>query len=82
MPRIRFPTCLLAHMESLEAEFAGLPEFARRLGRPECDAVIAAVLEETAHRLGDNYPVLPSSLRRPDAQAAASRWRGPPMRWP
>ena len=46
---------LLAHAaEALEAEFGSLPKFEPQLG---ADAeAMAQVLEETAHRLGDNYP--------------------------
>jgi tyrosine decarboxylase / aspartate 1-decarboxylase len=39
---------------ALEAEFASLPKFEAELGASA--AQITAVLEETAHRLGDNYP--------------------------
>ena len=40
--------------ELLEAEFAALPEFETEPGAsPEA---MARVLEDTAHRLGDNYP--------------------------
>ena len=50
------PNLLTCAMEELEREFAALPGFdpARRSDR---DAqAMAAVLEETARRLGDNYP--------------------------
>ena len=46
---------LLAHAaEVLEAEFGDLPAFAAELGVGS--EAMAQVLEETAHRLGDNYP--------------------------
>ncbi|HLY43063.1 MAG TPA: aminotransferase class V-fold PLP-dependent enzyme [Terracidiphilus sp.] len=52
MPTDPVPALLARATESLEAEFAALPEF-----QPAMDSkAIAAVLEETAHRLGDNYP--------------------------
>jgi len=52
MPTDPVPALLARATESLEAEFASLPQF-----RAEADAAaIGQVLEETAHRLGDNYP--------------------------
>jgi glutamate/tyrosine decarboxylase-like PLP-dependent enzyme len=46
---------LLAHAaEALEAEFGSLPKFEPQLGAGA--EAMAQVLEETAHRLGDNYP--------------------------
>jgi glutamate/tyrosine decarboxylase-like PLP-dependent enzyme len=46
---------LLAHAtEALEAEFGSLPEFEAQPGAGA--EAMALVLEETAHRLGDNYP--------------------------
>ena len=46
---------LLAHAaETLEAEFGSLPAFAAELGVGT--EAMAQVLEETARRLGDNYP--------------------------
>ena len=48
-------TELLAHAaEALEAEFGALPKFEPQLGAGA--EAMAQVLEETAHRLGDNYP--------------------------
>lgn len=52
MPIDPVPALLAAATESLEAESASLPEF-----QPAIDSMaIAAVLDETARRLGDNYP--------------------------
>ncbi|MGD0481582.1 MAG: aminotransferase class V-fold PLP-dependent enzyme [Terracidiphilus sp.] len=51
---------LLAHAaEALEAEFSALPKFEPQPGADAeaiAQAAMAQVLEETAHRLGDNYP--------------------------
>jgi tyrosine decarboxylase / aspartate 1-decarboxylase len=54
MPHDPVPGLLTRATEALESEFGLLPEF-----QPDQTAsveAIAAVLEETAHRLGDNYP--------------------------
>jgi glutamate/tyrosine decarboxylase-like PLP-dependent enzyme len=54
MPHDPFLSLLAHATEALEAEFGSLPEF-----EPEPGAsarAMAQVLEETAHRLGDNYP--------------------------
>jgi glutamate/tyrosine decarboxylase-like PLP-dependent enzyme len=54
MPHDPFLSLLAQAAEALEAEFAALPDF-----KPEPSAsaeAMALVLEETAHRLGDNYP--------------------------
>ena len=48
------PELLARATEALEAEFAALPEFDAEPGRARRG--MAEVLEETAHRLGDNYP--------------------------
>src|ERR1700678_1460438 len=48
------PELLARATEALEAEFGALPEFEAELGLGS-DAM-ASVLNETAHRLGDNYP--------------------------
>ncbi len=54
MTREPFLDLLDAATQTLQAEFAGLPEFAPA---PGADAeAMARVLAETAHRLGDNYP--------------------------
>ena len=54
MPHDPFLSLLAHAAEALEAEFDSLPEFEPQLG---ADAeAMAQVLEETAHRLGDNYP--------------------------
>jgi glutamate/tyrosine decarboxylase-like PLP-dependent enzyme len=46
---------LLGHAtEVLEAEFARLPDYDQAAGTPE--EAMAGVLEDVAHRLGDNYP--------------------------
>jgi glutamate/tyrosine decarboxylase-like PLP-dependent enzyme len=48
------PELLARATEALEAEFGALPAFD---AEPVADAeAMAGVLEETAHRLGDNYP--------------------------
>ena len=46
------PTLLSRATELLEAEFAALPPFQAA----QDPAAMARILEETAHRLGDNYP--------------------------
>jgi tyrosine decarboxylase / aspartate 1-decarboxylase len=54
MPIDPVPGLLARATEALEAEFAGLPGFD---AAPGADAeVMARVLSETAHRLGNNYP--------------------------
>jgi hypothetical protein len=51
------PRLLEKALTALEQEFAGLPEAESPLNYPEIDEpAIARVLEDTAHRLGDNYP--------------------------
>ena len=52
MPNDPVPSLLSRATELLEAEFAALPPF-QAVQDP---AAMAQVLEETAHRLGDNYP--------------------------
>jgi len=52
MPNDPVPSLLSRATELLEAEFAALPPF-QSVQDP---AAMAQVLEETAHRLGDNYP--------------------------
>jgi len=48
------PALLGRAMEALEAEFSHLPDFDQAA---ECsEGALAGVLEEVAHRLGDNYP--------------------------
>jgi tyrosine decarboxylase / aspartate 1-decarboxylase len=54
MPADPVPQLLAHAIEVLEREFEALP--AAELTPPGADAAIAAVLEEAAHRLGDNYP--------------------------
>jgi glutamate/tyrosine decarboxylase-like PLP-dependent enzyme len=54
MPHDFVPELLARATEALELEFATLPDFETETG-PSADRV-AAILEETAHRLGDNYP--------------------------
>ena len=46
------PALLARAAERLESEFSDLPEFDRAVDAP----AIERILEETAHRLGDNYP--------------------------
>jgi hypothetical protein len=54
MPHDPFIELLAQATETLDAEFGSLPKFEPQLGaRAEA---MAQVLEETAHRLGDNYP--------------------------
>ena len=50
------PGLLARASERLNLEFASLPDFVPEPRSAEQTAAIAAVLEETAHRLGDNYP--------------------------
>ena len=50
-PLLQFLPCAT---QALEQEFASLPAFEPALG--EDPAAIAAILDETARRLGDNYP--------------------------
>src|SRR6185437_10389594 len=52
MSRDPVPRYLERAARQLEAEFARLPEFAAAFD----DAAISQVLDETARRLGDNYP--------------------------
>jgi glutamate/tyrosine decarboxylase-like PLP-dependent enzyme len=52
MPKDLVPGLLSRATELLEAEFAALPSFQA----VQDSAAMAQVLEETAHRLGDNYP--------------------------
>ncbi len=52
MPHDRVPELLRRATETLEAQFGALPEFSA----PNGIGAIAAVLDETARRLGDNYP--------------------------
>jgi tyrosine decarboxylase / aspartate 1-decarboxylase len=48
------PESLTRATEALEAEFGSLPEFEPQPGLDP--KAMAAILNETAHRLGDNYP--------------------------
>ncbi len=50
----RVPELLARATEALEAEFGALPSFEPELSSGSDE--MAGVLEETAHRLGDNYP--------------------------
>jgi tyrosine decarboxylase/aspartate 1-decarboxylase len=50
------PELLRRATETLAAEFAGLPQYRPELALAADEAAMAQVLEETAHRLGDNYP--------------------------
>ena len=54
MPHDPFLSLLAHAAEALEAEFGSLPKFEPRPGASA--EAMAQVLEETAHRLGDNYP--------------------------
>jgi tyrosine decarboxylase / aspartate 1-decarboxylase len=54
MPHDPFIELLAQAAETLEAEFGSLPEFEPQIGAG--GAAMAQVLEETARRLGDNYP--------------------------
>ncbi len=50
------PGMLADATERLNLEFASLPNFVPEPHSPKQTSAIAAVLDETAHRLGDNYP--------------------------
>src|ERR1700752_1478141 len=50
------PGLLERAIERLSQEFSHLPASDPAPGQAEQTAAIASVLEETAHRLGDNYP--------------------------
>jgi tyrosine decarboxylase/aspartate 1-decarboxylase len=54
MPRDPVPDLLARALEALEREFDSLP--AAEYGPAGADRAMVSVLEETAHRLGDNYP--------------------------
>jgi tyrosine decarboxylase / aspartate 1-decarboxylase len=54
MPHDPVPEMLRRATDSLEAEFAGLPEYGAETGTDL--AAMTDVLETVAHRLGDNYP--------------------------
>ena len=54
MPHDPVPELLARAIQALEPEFATLPQFEAETGTSA--GHITAVLEETAHRLGDNYP--------------------------
>jgi tyrosine decarboxylase / aspartate 1-decarboxylase len=54
MPHDSVPGLLARAVEELEREFADVPGFEAETSASEAE--IAAVLKETAHRLGDNYP--------------------------
>jgi tyrosine decarboxylase/aspartate 1-decarboxylase len=54
MPHDPFLSLLTHATEALETEFGSLPSFEPQLGAGA--ETMAQVLEETAHRLGDNYP--------------------------
>ena len=54
MPHDPFLSLLAHATDALEAEFSSLPDFEPQLGAGA--EAMAQVLEETAHRLGDNYP--------------------------
>ena len=54
MPHDPFLSLLAHAAEALEAEFAALPDFRPEPGAPA--EAMAQILEETAQRLGDNYP--------------------------
>src|SRR3954462_4970842 len=52
----RVPELLARAAEILEQEFKALPSFSPERHSDSNAPAIAAVLEETAHKLGDNYP--------------------------
>jgi tyrosine decarboxylase/aspartate 1-decarboxylase len=54
MPRDPVPDLLARALEALEREFDSLPT--AEYGPAGADRAMVSVLEETAHRLGDNYP--------------------------
>ena len=56
MPRDQVPDLLLRATELLEEQFHDLPAFEPASGSTASSAEMARVLEDAAHRLGDNYP--------------------------
>ena len=52
----RVPELLARATEALKREFGSLPPFEPKLKADRDEDAMAAVLEETAQRLGDNYP--------------------------
>src|SRR5215831_5767181 len=56
MPEDCVPELLVRAAEALEREFGALPRFEPARQSDRETGAMAAVLEETAHRLGDNYP--------------------------
>ena len=56
MPKDLVPELLARASEVLGREFSALPALKRHDGATPMLAAMAAVLEETARRLGDNYP--------------------------
>src|SRR5579862_5556894 len=56
MPKDRVPELLARAVEQLEGEFFNLPEFTPARPSDLDTSGMAAVLAETASRLGDNYP--------------------------
>ena len=70
------PDLLARATEELEREFGSLPRLNRRAQAMPTAGAMAAVLEETARRLGDNYPYFHPLVCRADAEAAASGGAG------
>ena len=56
MPKDLVPESLVRTREVLEREFAALPAYAPAHSSDTDSEAMAALLEETAHRLGDNFP--------------------------
>jgi glutamate/tyrosine decarboxylase-like PLP-dependent enzyme len=56
MPRDQVPNLLLRATELLEEQFEALPAFEPASGSTANSTAMARVLEDVAHRLGDNYP--------------------------
>jgi len=56
MPKDLVPEILVRTREVLEREFAALPAYAPAHSSDTDSEAMAALLEETAHRLGDNFP--------------------------
>ena len=56
MPKDLVPEILVRTREVLEREFAALPAYAPAHSSDTDSEAMSALLEETAHRLGDNFP--------------------------
>ena len=81
MPHDPVSDLLSRATEVLEAEFGFLPSFEPASESDFDTEAISRVLEETARRLGDNYPYF-TLFMRGRCSSRRIRWRGRPMRWP